>query len=281
MKKIEKILVPTDFSNAAKNALHHAVLMADKMGAVVTLLHVINPEAVVSEMQVMVDVGVKEKMTVARSEIDSLRAELIQKTAVHVKKEPVIHGETIIGGAESEIGAYAHRNNYDLICMGTRNEHGALDKIFGSISANVIKDAPCPVFVIPELAKYKNTITVAYATNLLKVDPYEIWKVAKLLEPIHPIIRCVHFYEENNRKATEIKMSELIDFFEEKDTALQFTFHEITTKDKVNEMLIFLKDYDIDMLAAYRPHRGFWESILHKSFTNKMALETKVPLLII
>lgn len=281
MEKIKKILVPTDLSATANNALQHAVYIADQLDAVVTLLNVINPEVVVSEMQVMVEVGIQEKMTAIREEIDELRTTTIKKIAPKLKTAPTIHAEIIMGAAESEIGAYAKRNDYDLICMGTRNEHGALDKIFGSISSNVLRDAPCPVMVIPEKATYQKGLTVAYATDLLAVDPYEIWKVAQLLAPLHPIIRCVHFHEAQNNKQTPIKMRELIDFFEGKGAALQFTFHEIATEDKMAGMLEFLENYDIDLLAAYRPHRGFLEGLLHKSFTKKMALESKVPLLVV
>ena len=55
--------------------------------------------------------------------------------------------EIEMGNPEAVIDRYAKEKKYDFICIGTRDEHGAVDKIFGSVAANVVKKAPCPVFV--------------------------------------------------------------------------------------------------------------------------------------
>ena len=54
MKNKFKILVPTDFSFSAENAFRHAILMADKMEADITLLNVVNPEVAMIDMPIVV-----------------------------------------------------------------------------------------------------------------------------------------------------------------------------------------------------------------------------------
>ena len=45
MKKIQKILFPTDFSPAAQNALRYAIRLADELEASIQILHIVYPQA--------------------------------------------------------------------------------------------------------------------------------------------------------------------------------------------------------------------------------------------
>ena len=281
MKNKLKFLVPTDFSFSAENAFRHAILMADQLGADIMLLNVVNPEVAIIEVPVAVEVAITEKMKIAKHKLFELTSRVLSQTIQQIKNVPVIFTEIEMGNPESVIDQFAKDHQYDFICMGTRDEHGAMDKILGSVAANVVKKAPCPVFVIPEYAAYRKTTLVTYATNLREVDPYEIWRVSKLLEPFHSIIRCVHFTELEKEEVTPINMEELKSFFSENAPALQITFHEIATENKLDSMLEFLNTYDTNLLVTYQPHRNYWQRLMHRSFTKKMALESKTPMLVL
>jgi nucleotide-binding universal stress UspA family protein len=279
MKNRLKFLVPTDFSFSAENAFRHAILMADQLGADIMLLNVINPAVAMIDVPVAMEIAITEKMKMAKQGLFELTSKVLAQTIQQIKNLPVIFTEIEIGNPEAVIGQYAKEHQYDYICLGTRDEHGAIDKILGSVAANVVKKAPCPVFVIPEFAAYRKTTLVTYATNLNEVDPDKIWSVAKLLEPFHPIIRCVHFSEEE--ETTPINMEELKSFFSENAPALQITFHEVATENKLDSMLEFLNTFDTNILVTYSPHRNYWQRLMHRSFTKKMALESKTPMLVL
>ncbi|MFK8103133.1 MAG: universal stress protein [Saprospiraceae bacterium] len=198
-----------------------------------------------------------------------------------IENVPIIHTAFEIGDPEAIIERYAKEKAFDFIFIGTRDKHGAMDKILGSVAINVMKDAPCPVFVIPEFAAYRTTTIVTYATNLEEVDPYEIWRVSKLLAPFNPIIRCVHFEKETGAEKTAIDMETLKSFFSDNAPALQITFHEIATDNKVDSMLEVLVTFDTNLLVTYQPQRNFWQRLLHRSFTKQMALSAKVPILVL
>lgn len=281
MKKRKKILVPVDFSLSSENAFRHAILTADKLEAEITLIHVVNPDVAVVEVPIAVEIAVHEQMKIAKQKLYEITSNIMAQVLQLLQNVPVVLTEIELGNPFGAINRYAKTNNFDFIFMGTRNKHGAVDKIFGSVASNVIKNAPCPVMVIPEFAVYRDTTLVTYATDLEEVDPYEIWNVAKLLKPFHPIIRCVHFNENERDLNSAINMSELKAFFSENAAALQITFHEISTENKEESMLEFLETFDTNLLVAYRPERRFWKNLFHKSFTKKMALETKVPFLVL
>ncbi|MFK8006281.1 MAG: universal stress protein [Saprospiraceae bacterium] len=281
MNKKSKILVPTDFSFSAENAFRHAILMADKLDAEIMLLNVVNPDIAMMDVPVAIEIAVHEKMKVSQQKLFKVTSKMLSQVVQQIKNIPVILTELETGNPETVIVKYAKEKEFDFICMGTRDKHGALDKILGSVASNVLKNASCPVFVVPEFAAYRDSTLVTYATNLKEIDPFEIWRVAKILSPFNPIIRCVHFMETEEDKKTAINMEELKSFFKEQASALQITFHEISTENKIDSMLDFLDTFDTNLLVTYRPYRSFWQRLMHRSFTKKMTLESKVPMLVL
>ena len=69
MKIIQKILVPTDFSDSAENAYLLSLRLAEKWQASVKLLHVVSPDFGVTYLPLVVDLATKEKMEVAQQEL--------------------------------------------------------------------------------------------------------------------------------------------------------------------------------------------------------------------
>lgn len=281
MKKIPKILVPVDFSKSSENALRYAILMADKMNATIMIANIVSPDVAVIEMPVAVDIAVNEKIKIAKERMTEITGRVLTQVLRQIKNVPVIDSTIEIGSSENKITRYAEVEDFDFIFMGTRGEHNAIDKVLGSVASNVMKHAHCPVLVIPENAEFHETTLVAYATDLSEIDPFEIFRVSKLLAPFNPIIRCVHFYDREKKEHTPIDMSELKSFFSEQAPALQITFHEISSEDKAESLMDFLETYDIKILAMYKPYRGFWERIRHRSFTKKIVLQSTVPIFIL
>lgn len=281
MKKTSKILVPVDFSKSSENALHYAILMADKINATIMLAHIVSPDVAVIEIPVAVDIAVNEKMKIAKEKMTEITGRVLTRVLRKIKNVPVIDYTIEIGPSENTITKYAKAEDFDFIFIGTRGEHNVIDRVFGSVASNVMKYAHCAVLVIPENAEYHETTLVSYATDLSAIDPFEIFRVSKLLAPFNPIIRCVHFYDQEKKEHTPMDMNELKSFFSEQAPALQITFHEVATENKTESLMDFLETYDINLLTMYKPHRGFWERIRHRSFTKEIVLASTVPILIL
>ena len=174
MNNKSKILVPTDFSKSSENALRYAVLMADKIDAEITLLNVIYPDVAVIDLPVTVDIAINEKIKLAEPKMTQQANQVMTQVGRQIQNIPVIESEIEIGVPDSIIAKYASNNEVDFIFVGTRDQHGTLDKVFGSVASNVMKNSNCPVLVIPENADFQETTMVAYATDLNEIDPYEI-----------------------------------------------------------------------------------------------------------
>lgn len=279
MEKIQKILVPTDFSPAAQHAYCYALRMADRLEASIHLLHVVYPQVDSFDAPIIATQATRAQIDAAREVIGSFRDSGLDVVKAELNKVPEIQESIEIGSAVSVINSVAEKELFPLIIMGTRGEHSTLEKLLGTVASGVVGHAPCPVVVVPETADLKDMIRVAYATDLQMADPYEIWRVAKLLAPFHTIMHVVHFGDDHKRSAAP-QLEELESFFQENVPALQIQFHQFAQEELTEDINAFAEQYGIDLLVMYRSHRSFPERLFHRSRTKEMSKKTKVPLLV-
>jgi nucleotide-binding universal stress UspA family protein len=191
----------------------------------------------------------------------------------------VVQESIEVGSAVGVINSVAEKELFPLIIMGTRGEHNTLEKLLGTVASGVVGNAPCPVVVVPETADLQDIIRVAYATDLQMADPYEIWRVAKLLAPFHTIMHVVHFGN-GQKKGAAPQLEELETFFKDNAPALQIQFHQFAQEELTDDINAFAEQYNIDLLVMYRAHRSFPERLFHRSRTKQMTKKTKIPLLV-
>jgi len=280
MGKIHKILFPTDFSETAQNAFCYCLLLADRFEAEIALLHVVYPEYEVMDLPVMAVKATKDKRAAARSALSSFSALGAHEVGKALSRLPVVQGDVEVGSPAGAIAKAARREEADLIVMGTKGEHNALEYTLGSVSTGVAEHAPCPVLVVPEAAAWKAIQAVAFATDLSESDPFHVWKTIQLLAPFHPIIHVVHVANGEHPRA----IADMEDFFAHNinnTEALQITFHELDHASVAAGLEEFVANHNIDLLAMYAPKHSWLDRLLRQSNTRKMIFETTTPLLLL
>lgn len=286
MSKIRKILFPTDFSETAQNAFQYCLQMADFYKAEIVLLHVVYPEYEMMDLPVMATKATKDKLEAARSALQSfsgLTVHQVQEGA-GLSTLPVVQNEVEVGAPVGVITKIAARDEVDLILLGTKGEHNALERTLGSVTTGVIEHAHCPVLVIPEAAVWKQIQTLAYATDLSESDPYHVWKTIQMLEPFHPVAHVVHVSNGSKEGEVSEKLADMEDFFnrsENNTAALQIAFHELDRESVTVGLEEFVSYYEIDVLAMFAPHHSWIDRLFSSSTTRKMVFETTVPLLLL
>ena len=282
MKKINKILVPTDFSPSSENAFQYALRLADQHEASIELLHILYPEVAAADFPIMVVQNTQERIEMAKEVAQTFVKTSITKlkTNQQLHFEPRVHTEIQFGSTIRLIGFAAEK--MDLIVMGTRSEHSTLEKIFGSTTTEVIRQTSKPILVIPENAPFNTVSNIIYATELTEKDPYLIQKAANILKAEGALMRVLHIHEGEVEK-TEIEMEELKLFFKKPSGFLKATFHQLFGLgiDISSDLDKFTKAWDGDVLVMYAPARNFFERLFHKSLTKETALYCEIPLLVL
>lgn len=275
MKKKTKILVPTDFSPCAENALTYAFFLADKIDATIEILHVPVFDTPPLDYPSFTAVTTQEKIKMATTKMKESTERIQQR----LDFSPGIETDIEVGMPDTKIVEVAVRDKVDLIIMGTQGENSMWEKFLGSTTADVLKYASCPVLVIPEKARFRDEMVIGYATDFLAADPFEIWKASKLFQPFQTEIIIVHLNDKQENLDKEI--DEMKAFFAENAPAVDISFHCIFTENMVDDLNLFIDENNISTMVMYKPKRTFFERLFHKSFTKTMAMKTEVPLLIL
>jgi nucleotide-binding universal stress UspA family protein len=145
MIDLHRILVPTDFSKYSENAVRYAVAFAEKFGAELHVLHVVQdlalfiPEAVL--ITPMVTPPLEQFKAAARAALDKVIKEM-NLTGLKVETE-VAQGVPF-----NEIVRTAREKDVDLIVMGTHGHTGLAHMLLGSVAEKVVRKAPCPVLTV-------------------------------------------------------------------------------------------------------------------------------------
>lgn len=142
--KIQRILVPIDFSFCSKKALEYAIPFAKQFGARLCLLYVGQGHYMVPEL------APTDLMSYKLSE----RADIAAKLAsVATKEIPATLAVDILvrnGQPALEIVDVAKEIGADLIVISTHGYGGLKHLWFGSIAEQVVRHATCPVLVVRE-----------------------------------------------------------------------------------------------------------------------------------
>jgi nucleotide-binding universal stress UspA family protein len=147
MANFQTILVPTDYSEHAKEALATAARLAGLTGATLTVLHVM-PESALRT-------AIKEGWLTADDDDETIE----QKVRVHHERkldecvatlgESASAVERVIlrGDPPREIVRFANARDFDLVVMGRRGRTLA-DVVLGSSAERVVRHTDCPVMLV-------------------------------------------------------------------------------------------------------------------------------------
>ena len=187
----------------------------------------------------------------------------------------------VVGSASMMLKQEAEEFEADLIIMGTRGEsHGFMDKLLGTVSSNVIDEAPCPVVLIPREYKFKKIDNIIFATNLNHDDAYELWRATEALQPHTFVVRCLHVLKNKDEKDDK-HIREFANYLIGHSPSLQTIFNIEESNDVEKTIEEYADTYDAEMVIMHRTKRSTWEKLFGKSHTRRMTSWLKVPLMVI
>ena len=139
--KIERILVPTDFSEHSLAALKYAIELAREHESEVVLVHVVEP----------LPYGVARwyeptKLLEQYGETASVELKRFEKEATQLY--PKCRSELHFGVVHEVIGELVSKLKVDLIVMSMRGQTRILDLLIGGVAEKLLRYAQCPVLRI-------------------------------------------------------------------------------------------------------------------------------------
>lgn len=274
-RKIRHILVPVDFSGYSISSYRFALELANKCGAKITLLHVVEPPynfatAVEGMLSMM------EKNALSRME--QIKAEITESTSKGAETNIVVkHGRTA-----REILLQSQELSADLITMGSKGQSGLQKIVLGSISSAIVEDSKIPVFVLPgKEPNEKFTLSkIVFATNLRERDPDNLLYTHALSSYFNAAIEIVHIKTEDNFDS-KLRIRGFRQIIKELDIDPQPEFKIVEHERMLAGLGSYLSNQAGTMVVLNRYKRSMVQKLFGDNHTEKVIRYSDFPMLII
>jgi universal stress protein A len=146
MIQLNRILVPTDFSDFSRPALNYGCAIASRFESELHLLHVVpDPAMLVPDTHAF---AVEPMLAQAESIKEDAGEKLQEMPGDGWDNGKPVTREVRVGAAFVEILDYAKANDIDLIVIGTHGRSGLMHVLMGSVAERIVRKSPCPVLTV-------------------------------------------------------------------------------------------------------------------------------------
>ncbi|UJH68493.1 universal stress protein [Allomuricauda sp. SCSIO 65647] len=279
---MKRILIPTDFSQNAWNAIQYALNLFKRQECTFYLLNTYTPAIPSSRfMAPMVD-GVRIEDAVRSNSENGLKRTIEQiKTMFNNEKhsfETISSFNLLVDEVNDVVDTYS----IDLIVTGTKGASGMEEVFMGSNTVRIIKNTKkCPVLAIPKCFAFSAPSEMAFATDFNRF--YTASELAPLIELAHAFkatVRIVHVQYEI-KALTELQQFNLNMLRKYLDSVEHYV-HTVSELNSVSHTLeIFSQELDIHLLAMLNYQHSYMERMTREPIVKRTAFHTQIPLLVI
>lgn len=276
---MKNILLPTDFSVHAQNAIDYALKFFKNELCTFYILHVEKAGNYTTDDLM----AAPANATVHQSVLKSARKKLY-KTVSKLKEEntdsdfffkALIDYDHFTDAIAQAVTAH----KIDLIIMGSNGATGALEVLLGSNTIQVIRNINCPVLIVPQFFSYKNIHSVLYALDY--DDAFNAENTELLTDILYRHKASIKILRV--KEIEEISISE----FEEKQAMKKYfqdfihSFYSITNVPTADAINSFVQILNVDLTVMVLEPETFLERFISGSSVSKINYSSLVPLLIL
>lgn len=270
---MKHILIPTDFTDNATNALHYALELARLTKAKCTLLHAYEmPYDFASQMENRI-VAIREN---AGKKLKKLLQQLHEDSRY---SDLQIDYQLEEGAAERVVIDVAEEQGVDLVVIGL-SKHSGFETFTGdNTGAEVVDRSQVPVLAIPEKVTFTRPTAIVYAAEYRDEDIENLEGLSEWARLFNAELKVIHI---SGKKVKDDKLR-FRGFERELNDRLSYPYvnHELhTARDVEDGILEAVADKEGIILSMAHYHKSFLKDIFGSSHTKAIALKTKVPLLV-
>jgi nucleotide-binding universal stress UspA family protein len=270
---MKKILVTTDFSATANNAVHYAADMAMAINADLFLLHVVQNSIGYSDLPIAL--SLEDMMRTAENDMKNTESITAEKVTGKVHIETQIS----MGGFLDELKKVCEQVKPYAVVMGSQGKTATEHFLFGAHASNTVKNLQWPVITVPSGVYFSQIKKIGLASDLSKVvksTPFE--EISLLVNDFNAELHILNTGKRNVFDEEIIFESRLM---QEMTAALKPKFHFIDNDNTDQGIMDFAEKNQIDLLIVLPRRHNLLDSIFHKSHTKRLVLHSHVPVVAI
>ena len=278
---MKQIVVPTDFSSSADNALEFALQTSKIIPAEITLLHSFE----VNDSPYSDYVGVNKEfnrsmLNTAHEKLNALKESILEKNGIDVKT--IVSTQSLL----DSITNIDTSKKVDLIVMGTLGASGIKEKLWGSRTSGVIGKSHVPVMVIPNEYAWRKPEKILLVTNQFEKNQAKLDSIFELAGLYMANMQVAVFTDTDDDKSqvfleNQRKIAEYEKFLKETYKEETLSSAHISGEEFEETLQNFIKEKGIDILVMVTYQNSFWSRLFSPSKTKRMSYHTTIPLLVI
>lgn len=261
---IDHVVVVTDFSDNADRALLYAIELCRRLGADLSLFHVLTFDKL--------DKG-EEAVAAIEAKMESLRKNYLYNKDVRYRTTYIKIGKD----REAELLSIFKEAPVDLLLMGTSGA-GKTMRLLGSTASFMLHAAPAPVLLIPPHTTFAPIRHITFACDYEQIQSLEeIKPLAVFAKLLQADVRILHVHPQpaNMPLGTAMKSLAVDSLFEEVEHELDF----VRDDNPERGIKQYLETTPTDCLAIKprKQERGFWQKILNRSVSDSLIGHLPIP----
>lgn len=276
---MKTVLLPTDFSENAYNAITYALNLFKDVACEFYLLHtytpvIYQPEFVLGNSSY---VGLDDYYrTNALEQLNELKVKL-EAEFPNTKHKFITRASFNI--LADEIIELAKEKNADLIIMGTQGATGAKEILLGTHTVHIIKKAMCPVIAIPSSFTYEQPKDILFPTDF-EVD-YKKEQLLQLLDITKnhgSSIDVLHVSKGEDLNDRQLENKHTLNYLLAHTAHL---YHELPNQGITHAINGFQKNNEVNLLVMIRNKHTFFERLFIEPVIKKIGFHIKIPFMVI
>ena len=271
---MKTIIVPTDFSPVATNAINFAADMAININASLMLLHVYQVPVSMTDVPVVLVSGDELRKD------SELKLKELKESLLHITSEKIrIYTEARMGDIVDELEDVANHIEPFAVIMGTKGTSGVERMLFGSTTLTAIRHLKWPVIVVPPGKEYGTGIKkIGFACDFNKViENTPVQFIRNMVKEFNAELNVLNVdYEQRHFKPETPEESLMLHtLLEDLDPKYHFINHK-DVEDGINE---FAETNNIDLLITIPKKHSLLDNLFKHSSTKELVTQSHVPVM--
>jgi nucleotide-binding universal stress UspA family protein len=271
---MKQILVATDFSNSATNAMDYAMELAKTLGMEVCAINAILPTE-----------GVDNNMYNAffiKDYYENKRQALKEWVANYTQKEEYkgvdVSTACEVGSVKNVITKYIDEHHVEMLVMGITGATG-ITGIVGSNASTMVAVVNIPTLIVPLTSRFSKSPVITLATDYeTKLSGDDVNALNEMVVAFGSekmqVLYVGEKSEVKNVETGESRLQELI-----KHTELEFNY--INKGNTITGIMDFIEKQDTDILCLVKHHHNIVYRLFTRSTVNKVLNKTVKAVLVL
>jgi len=272
-QSMKTIIVATDFSEVAENAVEYAAAVAKQNNARLVLF---NSFTIPFHAANTLLPGASIQRLMIENEIRLIERAL----SIFYTYEIEVSHESSFPFLEEGLSSLITKYNAELVVLGMTAKTLEQD-LWGNTTTSAIKKLNFPVLAVPLHAKFEGTRKILFACDVFHgVSEQVLARVKEVATSLSESeVEIFNVNDKVEELKTETHISTAVHAINEGLEGITYYYKNVRSNEVIKEIEKEIIEFNADLLIMVPKKYGFWSSIVHRSKTRIMASGLNIPLL--